>query len=657
MSIRVRLLWVAIPLLVATLLAVQLLSRGLLLERFDAGDQFQISEQADNLALQIDSFIIRSLNVLRSTALSADAYAFVQHRNPEFAAKNLDLDSVRNLDFNFILYFDNQGHLIGERWVMPTDTEWGDGQALPNPHALRTEIIRRSRELGLLVAHHSALETRAQLLSVQGVPTVLVSTPVSDALGQAVPMGNAIAGRLLGPRRVEHLGRFILGTLQVLPAAQDQAWQPISGSRFLHEPYIHLGERSLVGDSAQRIDLGFSDNRNTPQLRMRILQPRYLYLQGRRAVWLFLGLAAGLSLLAIGLTAWSLEHWVLRRVQRLAGEVAAIGPDTPVPRLSLDGDDEIGRLGADLNAMLERLSLSEQRDRSILAGISDGYFEMDRDCHLGASNPALCELLGRTDQQLQGASLRELLAESGEAGKLEQLLASLDEQRHAVFSAPWHCPEGPRHCEARLSAIRGSTGEVIGYRALLRDISDLVAYQSELEDLAFSDALTGLANRKALQARLLQLCAEPTRPARSSALLFIDLDNFKQANDRFGHDIGDGLLVAFSERLRRCLRGGDDAFRLGGDEFTVLLGNARQAQAQAFARRLLSVLGQPYVIAGQRIDFVSASIGVALYPQDADSPEELLKAADAAMYRAKRTRNACCFHSPAPWTLPPAARG
>ncbi|WP_435608952.1 diguanylate cyclase domain-containing protein [Pseudomonas knackmussii] len=648
MSIRTRLLWVAIPLMLATLLAIHLLSQGLLVQRFDAGDELQLREQASNLALQVDSSINRSLNVLRSTALSDDAYAFVQGRGVDaFSKRNLDRDTVRNQDFNFVLYFDATGHLLHERWVMPDAMDWGTGQPIPNANSLRSEILQRTRELGLLAEHPSALDSSAQLLWTEGVPTVLVSSPVSDNLGMATPLGTVVAGRLLGPRRIELLSRFILGELTILPGADRTAhWQPISGYRFMRLPNAQVGQRELLGDEEQQLDLAFSDSRGTPQLRMRIRQPRLLFLQGQHTVRLFLGIAAGLSLFAIGLTALSLECWVLRRLHRLAGEVSEIGADTPTARLTVFGSDEIGRLGANVNGMLERLTQSEQRDRSILASISDGYFEAALDGRIWQSNPALCELLGRPAEVLHGTPFQALLAEPDDADRLKRLFGGLHSKRSAVLSAPMYCRGGEiRFCEAQLSPILDRSDAITGYRGMVRDISELMAYQSELEDLAYTDALTGLGNRKALQGRLQRLFLEPTDHRRKGALLFIDLDRFKQVNDRFGHAVGDALLMFFSERLRNCLRRCDEPFRLGGDEFTVLLAEACQAQVKDFVRRLQSVLAQPYLIDGKYIDFVTASIGVALHPQDAGCAEGLLKAADRAMYQAKQERNDCCFYS------------
>ena len=136
------------------------------------------------------------------------------------------------------------------------------------------------------------------------------------------------------------------------------------------------------------------------------------------------------------------------------------------------------------------------------------------------------------------------------------------------------------------------------------------------------------------------------RQERSLALLYIDLDRFKQVNDLFGHDVGDALLISISQRLQSSLRQPDHVYRLGGDEFTVLLIGADAESAMKLAERLLSSLGQPFIDEHRVIDFVTPSIGIALFPQHADQAESLIKAADIAMYEAKQQRNRACLYRP-----------
>lgn len=172
------------------------------------------------------------------------------------------------------------------------------------------------------------------------------------------------------------------------------------------------------------------------------------------------------------------------------------------------------------------------------------------------------------------------------------------------------------------------------YVAVFSDISEIKDNQRKAQYLATHDALTGLPNRTLFQDRLGQSLAQSRRTNEQVALLFIDLDNFKTINDTLGHDIGDALLNKAAERLRGAVRDFDTVARLGGDEFTAILGNAGEQVANQVARRILADLSSTFEI-GEHVLFVSASIGIAFFPQDGDDPTALTKAADAAMYRAK----------------------
>ncbi|MCY1417559.1 diguanylate cyclase (GGDEF) domain protein [compost metagenome] len=282
----------------------------------------------------------------------------------------------------------------------------------------------------------------------------------------------------------------------------------------------------------------------------------------------------------------------------------------------------------------------------MLDSISDGYLEIDMFDRIGKANPALYAMLGYAPDRLIGHLFSSLfMPEDGQLGPM-QLRQSLLERRQLSFRAPLKCSNGsPRWVDASFSAIFSPGGrEVIGFRGILRDISEQMAYQSQLLDMAYRDALTGLGNRKAFQEQLEAHLSRPTEESEVTALLFIDLDHFKDVNDRHGHDVGDQLLITVASRLRGSLRQPDLSFRLGGDEFTVLLHSSDQRQAMALGERLLKALGEPYALGDLLIDVISPSIGIALYPLHANTADTLLKAADSAMYRAKRRRNCCCLY-------------
>lgn len=173
-----------------------------------------------------------------------------------------------------------------------------------------------------------------------------------------------------------------------------------------------------------------------------------------------------------------------------------------------------------------------------------------------------------------------------------------------------------------------------------------IRYTEQILSLAKTDALTGLANRMLFQDRLQQALARAERERGNLAVLFLDLDRFKHINDSLGHALGDELLKEVSLRLLRVLRKEDTVARMGGDEFIILLPEVSSDQAPAvLAEKLLDVVRQPYRVAG-RVFYLSASIGISLYPEDGAEVDALVANADAAMYRAKsKGRNTYEFYS------------
>jgi diguanylate cyclase (GGDEF)-like protein/PAS domain S-box-containing protein len=169
------------------------------------------------------------------------------------------------------------------------------------------------------------------------------------------------------------------------------------------------------------------------------------------------------------------------------------------------------------------------------------------------------------------------------------------------------------------------------------DISDRKRAEEQIEFHAYHDVLTHLPNRKLFTDRLMQNITRARRSGRPVAVMFVDLDHFKTINDTLGHEGGDELLLEMSRRLRDCVREDDTVARLGGDEFTIVLAELRHPEdAAGVAEKIIRAVQEPMTISGTTLE-TSASIGIALYPEDGSDPETLLRNADSAMYRAKES--------------------
>ncbi|QDL56882.1 EAL domain-containing protein [Rhodoferax aquaticus] len=190
-----------------------------------------------------------------------------------------------------------------------------------------------------------------------------------------------------------------------------------------------------------------------------------------------------------------------------------------------------------------------------------------------------------------------------------------------------------------INSVRDENHGIVNYVSIFSDIKAIQSSQRRIEFLATHDELTGLPNRSLLVDRLKHAISNAKRQRKKLAVLFVDLDNFKNINDTLGHDVGDLLLVQATERLHHCVRDSDTLARLGGDEFVAVLGDITLPEVNAIAQRIVSLLAAPFRANEQSL-FVTASIGISMYPDDGVDSVNLLKSADTAMYRAKeRGRN------------------
>ncbi len=265
--------------------------------------------------------------------------------------------------------------------------------------------------------------------------------------------------------------------------------------------------------------------------------------------------------------------------------------------------------------------------------------EWDRDFRLVRWSPQAENIFGWRSDEILGIPLADspLLHEGdreGFAGLVGRLING--EEPRATGLTRNHRRDGETiWCEWYHSALLDDEGRIVSILSFVQDVSSRIQAEERLQYLATRDALTGLPNRLLLHERLSQAIAKAKRSGHRVGVLFIDLDRFKNVNDTLGHRIGDELLKRVTAALSGALRETDLLARLGGDEFMVIVEDFDdRAVLGRIAQKLLDAIAQPFEIEGNDI-FVTSSIGIAVYPDDSDDPEELLKHADVAMYRSK----------------------
>ena len=377
------------------------------------------------------------------------------------------------------------------------------------------------------------------------------------------------------------------------------------------------------------------------------------------------------TLLAGGIT-WGLLRYQLAPLSETVTTLDQLSraEHTPPP-LPVVRNDEIGQLIAGFNRLLGTLHLrenalraSESHFRLLTERASDVVWQLDHRLNILYISPADEKLRGIKHADVVGRPFPEMSPEEERpliVQAFETLAQASAKDETATFVFRQTCSNGAQiWTEILASADRQSDGSICGFHGITRNITERRQMEEKIRQLAFHDALTGLPNRRLMMDRLQQAIATCRRNQQQGALLFIDLDNFKPLNDRYGHTAGDLLLIEVAARLRSCLRETDSVARFGGDEFVVLLGaidghkDSAMSQVERIADKIRDTLAAPYILTVVQDDApprivehrCTASIGITLFDDTRDNPAELLRWADRAMYTAKEHgRNRLAFSS------------
>ena len=297
-----------------------------------------------------------------------------------------------------------------------------------------------------------------------------------------------------------------------------------------------------------------------------------------------------------------------------------------LPNLLVEGRDITQRKSVEDKLQLAAAVFEQAREGFVIA---------DREGRVVTVNQAFCEISGYDVRELQGQQVAALGFGIGRREVRRQVRSALQTAGHWQGEVRTSRKDGSLYtCWAAVTQQRNANGAVTHYIGILNDITQFREVESNLVRLAHVDTLTDLPNRSLLADRVGQLTSISRRDHRPFALMFMDLDQFKNINDTLGHSVGDALLSEVARRLQGSLREVDTVARLGGDEFAVLLPGADAAGAELVASKLLERLAEPCMVQGHELS-MTMSIGVACYPSDGDDYEILSRNADTAMYRAK----------------------
>lgn len=306
-------------------------------------------------------------------------------------------------------------------------------------------------------------------------------------------------------------------------------------------------------------------------------------------------------------------------------------------------NDEIGFAILAIEKNKDEIKL--QLAASVFSHAREGIIITDDQGIIIEANQAFCETTGYGKEEIIGKNPRLLKSGKQEPLFYQTLWQSLYTEGHWQGEIWNRRKNGEVYAEIlTISAIKDSNQMIKHFVALFTDITTIKEHEKHLEYLAQHDPLTNLPNRVLLSDRLTQAMAHAQRYQTILAVLYIDIDGFKEVNDTHGHTIGDALLIEISKRILSLIRKNETIARLGGDEFIALLTDIKTIdECKPLLARLLEVITQPIIIEAKTLS-VSASIGVSFYPLDANNADILIEKADQAMYNAKQSgKNCFCF--------------
>ena len=344
-------------------------------------------------------------------------------------------------------------------------------------------------------------------------------------------------------------------------------------------------------------------------------------------------------------------------------------PQTPIKKdiAIIEQSANLASIAIEKSISAIKLKESEELYRHLTEEVTDVIWKVDRDLKITYISPADEKFRGYRADEVIGHHVFEMFTPESIKIISEKIKQRFEAQQKGMCTEEFFTYEIQHRCkdgkliwgEIISKPEYNASGEIIGFHGITREITERKAMQDRVQQLAFYDSLTKLPNRILLSERLSYMLAEMKRIQKYSALFFLDLDNFKSLNDTYGHSIGDLLLCQVAQRLQKCVREMDTVARFGGDEFVVILNTLHEdnqvsiEQAHRIAEKILQSLSALYVLnvshdkSQEKLveHKCTASIGVLVFKSAEKTPDDLLKQADAAMYKAKEAgKNKISFY-------------
>lgn len=591
MTSRLRSILIISATIAILLLLLYVGSNMIFLERFAALERDSIMEDVER-AKDLIAKDLQHINTMNGDYSGwDDAYAFVRDGNAEFVRTNLDAAIYPKLKLNFIAFIDPSG-----KPVYAKAFDFRNDREIPFPKTLVPFISRN----GSLLAHTSTASEICGIIRLPEGLAMVASRPILKSDYSGPIGGTLVMGRYLDEESITQIGQTAHLSVKILTVG-DEAQLPPDFRQALAA--FRSGVDSHTGIGGEKI-YGYS---TVPALNggyaciVRVEESRTIFAEGKETVRYYVLWASIIGVLSGIIIFYLFDRLMLSRQKR----------------------DE-----------------SEARFRAVVENAAQGILLLAPDTYtIIETNASFCDWIGLQEGELTGTSLLVLMNEDHATAR-EEIEHSLREKREVKFR---HRDASDLFAEVTAKQIPFGNGTALSL--FVNDTTERRRLEEQLMFQANHDPLTGLPNRSLVNDRLSQALAAATRQQSIVAVAMIDLDDFKVVNDNYGHPVGDELLVEVAERLKGCVRASDTFARIGGDEFIHIITSLKKTEdAITIAETFKKLLVEPFRI-GDRAIYVTASIGIAHYPKEGLTVEQLLQKADTALYHVKaRGKNSFQFY-------------
>ncbi len=618
---------------------VYLWSRFVLLGGFVQVEEKEVRRDLEQVVETLNNQISAIGTRASDWAFWDDTYQFIHDRNQDYINKNMGYDQFAALSsvVNFILLFNEAGEPVYSKGY-DLQTE----EAIPVPHSL----LRLLSGDSVFLKHPGENSKVEGLLLLDEGPVMVASRPILTSEVKGPIRGTLVFAGFLNEFQVEEIAATLKTTLTLeridnpaLPGDMQQAQGMLTGNE---DMAVHVQDSKMVAGYARLRDIT-----QTPILILRLDKPRAVYSVGLRTVQY-----VSIGILVTGLIQgfvmqFMLGKTVLNRLSRLTASLRAVEVTTDLShRVPVSGNDELTEVSVSVNKTLEALEkaemavhMSEARMRAVLEHAGDGIVTTDEQGCVQSFNKAAERIFGYSAEELAGRDVSILMPEpykSQHADYVKDYLTT----NHAKIIGKGREILGQRKdgivfpAYLVLSEIR--VGDQRVFTGIIRDITEHKRHEAFLTQAAMYDPLTGLLNRRFFEEQIDVALNSAKRYRHALCLCMGDIDKFKEINDRYGHTMGDEVLMKLGELIGEHVRKEDIAGRFGGDEFVICFSHTSSIEAVACIERVRRTLashifcqdtGHPFI--------VTTSFGFAdLTTHDMDKTA-LIQAADKSLYQAK----------------------